>query len=97
MGWATRSYFSTPSGLPLKVMGIVMVPVSSSWILVPLLGAGVASHCSGVGSMCRSPLVAIRTPLSESSMPPMCWSPKVPENVLLYINTLKAFEPTVLR
>ena len=30
-------------------MGIVMVPVSSSWILVPLLGAGVASHCSGVG------------------------------------------------
>ena len=97
MGSATRSYFSTPSGLPLKVMGTVMVLVSMSKTVEPLLGAGVASHCSGVGSMCMSPLVAIRVPLSENSMPPMCWSPKVPENVLSYMNTLKALEPTVLR
>ena len=95
-GVATRSYFRVPSGLPLKVVGMVMVVVSRSTTLVPLLGAGVASHCSGVGRRCRSPLVAIRIPFRDSSIPPMCWSPKVPENVLSYINTLNALELTVV-
>ena len=60
-------------------------------------GAGVASHCSGVGSRWMSPLVAMRYPCMESSIPAMCWSPKVPEKVLLYMKTLNALELGVVR